>query len=1246
MIARIRDRVVAIGSARGAAVRTLTMKRTSIALGAAVVLSACVTKRPDNKPNAAVARVIFDGTTLDGWDGDPRYWSVENGSIVGRSTAETPLTSTTYLLWRGGEVANFELRCEFKITGGNSGIQFRSRDTGGWKVAGYQADMEDGPNWTGCLYEQDGRGVIATRGQHVVLDHEHNERAGLDVESSASNSFGDAAELLTHVRVHDWNEYVIRAVGDVVELSINGTRMTKFVDHDTQLRRHSGILALQLHQGDPMQVEYRNLRLLELGASPLAESEHPEGALIDAKHHVPSPGQPPQWIWTHASSAAPERAAFARHFELPDGVTRATLRGACDERMRLFVNGELATDANEWNEPVEVDVSKFVRAGDNEIAIAAHNDDGPAALWIELVVEADGKRVLRLLSDASWSATRLAIEGALEAWTPQQFDAQYASLPHVLGAFGCEPWGLPTDVVEGAAATEPDELALDGSQLEVPDGFHAELLYSVPKSKQGSWVAMAEDPRGRLYVSDQYGGLYRVTPPPLGGAANATVVEPVNVDIGESQGLCWAFDSLYVVVNSGGDKHHSGLYRVRDTDGDDQLDRVTCLRSIDGEGEHGPHAVVLGPDNKLWIVAGNFTRLPEPIDDYRRPKNWAEDELLPHLPDANGHDPHIMAPGGWVCRTDEDGQSWELWCAGLRNAYDLAFDDNGDLFTFDSDMEWDIGAPWYRPTRILHLVSGADFGWRNGSAKWPAYWPDTVPSVVDIGPGSPTGIAFGKQATFPAKWRDSLFVLDWAYGTVFSVHRTSGVATFEPFITGKPFPVTDIVSARDGALYITAGGRRTTSGLYRITWTGEVPSASVEQHTLRPANSWQDVWRGRSVDALVSSTGSSDPLALLGARVELEKRDFGTWRRALERENDPTRLPQLVLAALHSAPKDERELILAKLDALPVEQLTDKRRVDAYRLYQLALLRLAPLDDATLAHFRARLEPLFPTGDDHADRALAVLLVYLRAPSVIEASLAKIANATTQEEQLHYVYCLRAMKSGWTIEQRTRFFEFLSGDAKRFSGGSSLTGFVTNMRDEAIATLSDDERRELGDLIPEQKPVDSKPVVAAFIRAWTAEELAPILREPLHDRSFDNGKAAYTKALCTQCHRIAGAGGATGPDLTGAASRFSRADMLDAILEPSKAISDQFQDTELRTVDGDLYVGRIERDDAQGLALRRLPPSEDVIELDRSEIMSRRLHPLSRMPSGLLDVLSEDEILDLFAYVLAGGDARDASFTH
>ena len=351
-------------------------------------------------------------------------------------------------------------------------------------------------------------------------------------------------------------------------------------------------------------------------------------------------------------------------------------------------------------------------------------------------------------------------------------------------------------------------------------GFKAELIYSVPKTSEGSWVSMTPDPKGRLYVCDQDGSIYRVTP---AAGKTPTKVEQVNLDIGHAQGLLWAFDSLYVVVNAGNVPNGSGLYRLRDTNGDDKLDQITLLKKFEnrtkdgpGWGEHGPHAVVLGPDKKLYVVAGNFTHVPEPVAPTSPAQNYAEDLLLERMPDGKGHDPTIMAPGSCISRTDADGKTWETFAVGMRNAYDMAFSPEGELFTFDSDMEWDMGMPWYRPIRICHVVSGAEFGWRNGSAKWPTYYPDSVPPVVNVGPGSPTGVTFGTGAKFPAKYQRAFFANDWAYGKVYAVHLkpngASYTADFEPFIVGKPFDVTDIVINTDGAMYITIGGRGTQSG--------------------------------------------------------------------------------------------------------------------------------------------------------------------------------------------------------------------------------------------------------------------------------------------------------------------------------------------------------------------------------------------------------------------------------------------------
>ena len=157
------------------------------------------------------------------------------------------------------------------------------------------------------------------------------------------------------------------------------------------------------------------------------------------------------------------------------------------------------------------------------------------------------------------------------------------------------------------------------------------------------------------------------------------------------------------------------------------------------------------------MVCGNQTSLPE-YDDSRVPEVWGEDLLLPRIY-GRGFMKGTMAPRGWIAKTDPDGKEWTIVATGFRNEYDAAFDKNGELFTYDADMEWDMNTPWYRATRINHVISGAEFGWRNGSGKWPEYFSDSFGAVVDVGPGSPTGVCFGTGAKFPANMQPSAVVL-------------------------------------------------------------------------------------------------------------------------------------------------------------------------------------------------------------------------------------------------------------------------------------------------------------------------------------------------------------------------------------------------------------------------------------------------------------------------------------------------------
>ena len=520
--------------------------------------------------------------------------------------------------------------------------------------------------------------------------------------------------------------------------------------------------------------------------------------------------------------------------------------------------------------------------------------------------------------------------------------------------------------------------ATPAGQVRLIDGFRAELLYSVPRDREGSWVSLTVDDRGRLIASDQYGVLYRITPPPIGGDPAETQVQRLKIRAGGAHGLLYAFDSLYLMKNERprGVPGDAGLYRLRDTDGDDEFDEVTLLRKLEGGGEHGPHAIVLSPDRQsLYVCCGNHTNLP-PVEASRVPRNWQEDLLLPRMWDANGHARGRLAPGGFICKTDPDGKQWELVSIGYRNEYDIAFNGDGQLFTFDADMEWDIGSPWYRPTRINHVTSASEFGWRSGTGKWPAYYLDSLPSVVDIGPGSPTGIVFGTGAKFPAKYQRALYACDWSYGVIYAIHLeakgSSYVGVAEQFATAAPLPATDIlVHPQDGALYFAVGGRRAQSGLYRVTYVGDESTepadltdtsmAAARRRRAELEALHHDSADQAAIDLAWEHLDSSDRATRYAARIALEHQPVQRWLERAAEETDPRKTIALTVALARNGQPQLRQQLLQSLGQLDWDQLGADDRLDLCRAYGLVFARMGP--------HRRRHSGL---GGRTADRALSV----------------------------------------------------------------------------------------------------------------------------------------------------------------------------------------------------------------------------------------------------------------------------------
>jgi putative heme-binding domain-containing protein len=800
-----------------------------------------------------------------------------------------------------------------------------------------------------------------------------------------------------------------------------------------------------------------------------------------------------------------------------------------------------------------------------------------------------------------------------------------------------------------------NSLATPVDRISIAEGFKVELLHTVPADREGSWVNMTPDPQGRLIVSDQYGSLYRVTP---GSDAATTKIEKLPVDIGEAHGLLCAFDSLYVMVN-GNAAQGSGLYRVRDTDGDDQYDEVKLLRKIAGAGEHGPHAIVLSPDGKsLYVCGGNHTDLPNP-EESRVPRNWQEDQLLPRMWDAGGHAVGKLAPGGWVCKTDPEGKTFELVGSGFRNEFDLAFNPDGELFTYDADMEWDIGSPWYRPTRVCHVTSGSEFGWRSGTGKWPAYYPDSLPAAVDIGPGSPTGIVFGTGAKFPAKYQKALFICDWSFGLLYAVHLdpsgSSYTGTFEQFATASPLPLTDVVvNPKDGAMYFTIGGRRTQSGLYRVTYVGKdstapVSGADASQVAARELRTKLESFHGAAnpaaIDVAWPQLANPDRFIRYAARIAIEHQPVAQWQDKALAEKDPLALVTAMVALARCGEPSVESRIVDALGRVDWNELSEADRLSLLRAYGLTFARLGQPDAASREAVLGRLDSHFPAKSRSLNRELAAVLVYLEAPQVAARTLKLLLASQTQEDQVQYALVLRALKSGWTLDERRAYFTWFNTTGS-FRGGHSFSGFIQNIRNEAIASLDDKEKTSLAEIINAKlEAVDPNATVAArpFVKKWEVADLLSATEGK--GRNFEHGREMFGAAACFKCHRFAGEGGIIGPDLTGVGKRFNNQYLLESLIEPSKVISDQYQASIFLTTNGQTIIGKVANLNGDKLMVitNMLEPGNftNVATGDIEEVQPSRV---SMMPNGLLDTLDQEEILDLLAYLKSGGDASDPVF--
>ena len=386
-----------------------------------------------------------------------------------------------------------------------------------------------------------------------------------------------------------------------------------------------------------------------------------------------------------------------------------------------------------------------------------------------------------------------------------------------------------------------------------PEGFQVQRAVGATRS----YLCLDLEADGAALLGTESQGLWRVRDQDQDGFAEEE--QQLAPDLLGIQGLLRLPQAILAVARRGDE---SGLWRL-ELDPQGQVLATRSLLTFTGDDEHGAHGIVQGFDGAIYLVHGDAV---QPATQPSAQASWspaASPDLIEALPDPGGFGAGRRWPYGQVLRIDAESGAYEPYAVGLRNPYDLALRKDGEWFTVDSDMEWDLGLPWYRPVRALMLQRRGDYGARPGSAPLRAGWPDTLPAMAELGRGSPTGLVFVEHPAWPARWQGCLLMGDWSEGRVLALDIEAQGAGYQaspnPFIGGgAALPVTDLAIAADGALWMCSGGRGVAGSVWRILPPqAAVPAASDQLELALNQAQPMSAFGRASLAALFASTGES-----------------------------------------------------------------------------------------------------------------------------------------------------------------------------------------------------------------------------------------------------------------------------------------------------------------------------------------------------------------------------------------------------
>jgi putative heme-binding domain-containing protein len=618
----------------------------------------------------------------------------------------------------------------------------------------------------------------------------------------------------------------------------------------------------------------------------------------------------------------------------------------------------------------------------------------------------------------------------------------------------------------------------------------------------------------------------------------------------------------------------------------------------------------------------------------------------------------------------------------------------GDLFVYDADMEWDFGLPWYRPTRICHATSGSEFGWRTGNGKWYSHFPDNLPPVINIGQGSPTNLMYLKEAKFPTKYKQTLLAFDWSFGIVHAIHLkpkgSSYTATQEEFLSAAPLPLTDGAIGPDGSLYFLTGGRRLESSLYRVYYKGNESTADGEMTQITEENKLRrqlEGFHGTPNAAAVATVwphlDHADRHIRYAARMALEHQPLSSWKDKVLSEKNPVALTNALIGLIRSTTEQDKSLIIDALFNINYASLSASQQLDVLRAYELVFSRFGMPGAAQKKKLIVLFDAQYPATTNDFNKALSKLLVFLEAPSVLPKTLvlmdkkeeknpnddlamssedlilrnpqygldiAKMLEKMPEPQQTYLAIMLSKAEKGWKPEMREKYFSWYR-KAFSYRGGNSYIGFIDKARNFALKNVSKGKRKyydELsgGDLLTDSgNDLERSDYPKGPGKNYQLKDMDTLFAAELKNRNFKTGKSMYIATTCIRCHAIKGEGGNVGPDLTQIGTRFSTKDIMEAILLPSKTISDQYATTEFQLKNGKSMVGKITNQDEENYYIAQNPYVADIlVKVPKKNVLSKNYSTVSSMLPGMVNSLNAEELRDLVAYLKSGGDEKNPMF--